>query len=343
MKPNQPLHFNSRLFIILNLIIILLFMTTCKNKPQETNKIQTGWVLVVHGGAGVMNKKDFKPGEEEAYHRSLKKALAGGGEILKNGGTALDAVEFAVKFLEDSPLFNAGKGAVFNAEGINELDAAIMDGSNLKAGAVAGLRTVKNPISAARAVMEKSDHVMLIGEGAEEFAFSQGLEKVPPHYFFTEKRWQQYLKALKKEEEAQQKTGTVGAVALDSKGHLAAATSTGGMTFKKFGRVGDVPVIGAGTYANDSSCAVSATGHGEFFIRNVVAYDIASLIMYKKLSLKDASEYVVNQKLKNQGGNGGVIAVDKSGNFAMPFNTTGMFRGWISPGNKPETFIFREE
>lgn len=333
----------KQIILIVNLIILLFVLTTCKPTPETVNKSNGKWVLVIHGGAGVMDKKDFPKSEITDYHQALTKALNGGAKILDKGGSALDAVEFVVRFLEDSPLFNAGKGAVFNAEGINELDAAIMDGSNLAAGAVAGLRTIKNPISAARAVMEKSEHVLLIGEGAEQFAYNQGLEKVPPHYFFTEKRWQQYLKAKKKDEETNQKMGTVGAVAMDAAGHLAAATSTGGRTYKKYGRVGDVPVIGAGTYANDSCCAVSATGHGEYFIRNVVAYDIAALMMYKKQTLATASEFVINEKLKKQGGDGGIIAVDKDGNFAMPFNTAGMFRGWINAGNKAHTYIFREE
>jgi len=242
-------------------------------------------------------------------------------------------------------LFNAGKGAVFNADGINELDASIMDGKNLNAGAVAGVTTIKNPINAARLVMEKSGHVMLIKEGAEKFARENGIEMVDPSWFFSQNRWDALQEAKKREqqklEDNTKKGGTVGCVALDKQGNLAAGTSTGGMTNKKYGRVGDSPIIGAGTYANNESCAVSATGHGEFFIRNVVAYDISARMLYHNEKVEQAATDIINNKLKLQGGNGGVIALDKNGNIAMPFNTTGMFRGFYKSGGKPEIAIFR--
>ncbi|HEY4650610.1 MAG TPA: isoaspartyl peptidase/L-asparaginase, partial [Pontibacter sp.] len=281
--------------------------------------------LVIHGGAGTITKANMTPEKEKAYKEVLNQALKTGYAILEKGGSSLDAVEATVRVMEDSPLFNAGKGAVFTNEGKNELDAAIMDGKTGKAGAVASLTTVRNPISAARAVMEKSEHVMLIGAGAEKFAKEKGLEIVDPSYFRTETRYQQLQKLKEKEGEKTQldhdstgtssaenifvegeKFGTVGAVALDAHGNLAAATSTGGMTNKRYGRVGDVPIIGAGTYADNNTCAVSATGHGEYFIRSVVAHDIAALMEYKKYSLKKAADEVVMKKLVKLGGEGGV-------------------------------------
>ena len=269
-----------------------------------------------------------------------------GREVIRKGGTSVDAVVAVIEILEDSPLFNAGKGAVFTAEGKNELDASIMDGGTGMAGAVASLTHVKNPIKAARAVMEHSEHVMMIGSGAEKFAASQGIEMVDEDYFFTQKRFYQHRKALGeavKAEPIQKKYGTVGAVALDGYCNLAAGTSTGGITNKQFGRVGDAPIIGAGTYASNASCAVSATGHGEFFIRNVVAYDIAALMTYKNVSVEQASEAVINGKLKAINGGGGVIALDREGNFAMPFNTPGMYRGFISLEGEPQVFIYGAE
>jgi beta-aspartyl-peptidase (threonine type) len=240
--------------------------------------------------------------------------------------------------MEDNPLFNAGKGAVFTHEGKNELDAAIMDGSNLAAGAVAGVTDIKNPITAARRVMTNSPHVLLTGAGASQFAKEQGLEIVPPSYFYTEKRYNELQEILKHE-----KNGTVGCCALDKNGNLAAGTSTGGMANKRYNRVGDSPIIGAGTYANNNSCAVSATGHGEYFIRWTVAHDISALMEYKGLSLKDASELVVNDKLVKAGGSGGVICTDRSGNISMPFNSAGMFRGYATADGKEGIFIFKDE
>lgn len=324
---------------------LALFSCSRQDATKTINKIQNpDWVIVIHGGAGNINPDEMSAEKEKQYNEKLKEALESGASVLENGGSSLDAVVAAIHILEDCPFFNAGKGAVFNADGVNELDAAIMDGKTLQAGAVAGVTTIKNPIDAARMVMEKSGHVMLIKEGAEKFARENGLQMVDPAYFFTENRWNALQEAKKREqqnlEDKTKKGGTVGCVALDKQGNLAAGTSTGGMTNKKYGRVGDSPIIGAGTYANNESCAVSATGHGEFFIRNVVAYDIAAKMLYQNQSLEQAASDVINNKLKLQGGNGGVIALDKNGNIAMPFNTTGMFRGFIISGGQPETAIY---
>jgi L-asparaginase / beta-aspartyl-peptidase len=292
------------------------------------------YVLVIHGGAGSITSAGMTPEDEKAYTLKLTEALIKGDSILKNNGTALDAVEAVICMMEDSPLFNAGKGAVFTDEGKNELDASIMDGSNLKAGAVAGVTTIKNPIRGARAVMEKSVHVMLIGGGADKFAKEQGLEIVDPSYFFDQKRYDQWLKSRNGEKtKTIDKKGTVGAVALDKFGNLAAGTSTGGMSNKKYGRVGDSPIIGAGTYANNNTCAVSCTGWGEYYIRSVAAYDVSAMIEYKGLSLEKAAALEID-KIGKLGGDGGLITVDRKGNIAMPFNTAGMFRGYVnSDGN----------
>lgn len=300
------------------------------------------YVLVIHGGAGTILKENLTPEKEREYLAKLEEALLVGVDVLKSGGNSLDAVTETIMVLEDSPLFNAGKGAVFTEEGINEMDASIMDGKTGNAGAVAGVRNVKNPILAARAVMEKSGHVLLTGDGADWFAHEQGLEIVDSSYFFTESRWQKYEKAKAKHAAENEKHGTVGAVALDVHGNLAAGTSTGGMTYKMKGRVGDSPIIGAGTYADNNTCAVSATGHGEYFIRNVVAYDIGALMKYTRVSVKEASNYVILGKLKKIGGDGGIIAVDKSGNFSITFNTPGMYRGIITSDGLMEVKIFGE-
>jgi L-asparaginase / beta-aspartyl-peptidase len=289
------------------------------------------WVLVIHGGAGGPGKGGLSGEREKQYLNTLQEVLSAGSAVLSRGGTSLDAVETCIRLMEDSPLFNAGKGAVFTEEGKNELDASIMDGRTLKAGAVAGVTTIKNPITAARAVMEKSEHVMLIGGGAEKFARKWGLEIVDPSYFYTKGRWDQYLKVKEqKEKEVAPEHGTVGCVALDMNGNLAAGTSTGGMTYKMKGRIGDSPVIGAGTYANNNTCAISATGHGEYFLRNVVAYDISALMEYKGLTLDSAARYVIDRKLKAQGAEGGLIGLDRNGNITLPFNTQAMYRGHIS-------------
>jgi len=330
--------------------LILIFFTGCiqhqEEKTTSASSEKPAWAIVVHGGAGNMNPDNFTDEKEKAYKDKLSEALKAGAAILKSDGTAIDAVEAAINILEDSPLFNAGKGAVFNADGVNELDASIMDGKTLNAGAVANVKRIKNPISAARMVMEKSPHVMLISDGAEKFASEQGITLVEPEYFFTENRWESLQKAKEREkqklEDETKKSGTVGCVALDMDGNIAAGTSTGGMTNKKYGRVGDSPIIGAGTYADNNSCGVSATGHGEFFIRNVVAYDIAARVKYKGESAEVAANDIVNNKLKAIGASGGVIVLDKNGNITMPFNTTGMFRGYKYPGEEPEVFIFQE-
>lgn len=300
------------------------------------NEQRPDYVLVIHGGAGAISDQNMTAKAEKAYRDELQHALAIGDSILRNNGSSLDAVEQTIRFLEDCPLFNAGRGAVFTAEGKNELDASIMDGETLNAGAAANISTVKHPISLARKIMTHSKHVMLIKQGAEKFARKQGLEIVSPKYFRTQRRWESYQKAKK------DKHGTVGVVALDQNGNLAAGTSTGGMQNKKYGRVGDSPIIGAGCYANNKTCAVSATGHGEFFIRNVVCYDISALIEYKNWSVQKAAGFVINTKLKKQNADGGVIALDTNGNIAMPFNTTGMFRGYIKAGEKGKVLIFSE-
>lgn len=311
---------------------------------EQVQKDQPDWAIVVHGGAGFMNPDDFTAEQEKACHVKLAEALNAGGDILESGGSAMDAVEAAIRIMEDSPLFNAGKGAVFNADGINELDASFMDGSTLNAGAVANVRRIKNPISAARLVMEASPHVMLIRDGAEMFAQENGIQMVDPSYFYTENRWKSLERAREREqknlEDQTKKSGTVGCVALDKNGNLAAGTSTGGMTNKKYGRVGDSPIIGAGTYADNSCCGVSATGHGEFFIRNVVAYDIVARVKYKGETIEESANDIINNKLKNLKANGGVIVLDKNGNITMPFNTSGMYRGFLFPDKEPETFIF---
>lgn len=326
-------------------------------EAQNGSSKKDDFVLVIHGGAGTITKRSMTPEKEKAYKEGLNKALQAGYAILNRGGSALDAVEAAVRIMEDDSLFNAGKGSVFTHEGENELDASVMDGKTLSAGAVASVKIIKNPITAARAVMEKSGHVMLIGSGAEEFARQQGLEIVDKKYFYTEERWRALQKikgtskveldhgnkvTVKQVENKDSKYGTVGAVALDKSGNLAAATSTGGMTNKKFGRVGDAPIIGAGTYADNNTCAVSCTGWGEFFIRLVVAKSVADIMEYKNTSLQKAADEMIMKKLPQLGGDGGLIAVDKNGNIAMPFNTAGMYRGYIRSNGKTEVKIYQE-
>jgi beta-aspartyl-peptidase (threonine type) len=304
--------------------------------------------LVIHGGAGTIGRKDLTPEKEASIRAGLNRALDAGNAVLKAGGTARDAVTAAVVVLEDDPNFNAGKGAVFNHEGVNELDASIMDGATLEAGAVAGVHRVKNPIRLARAVMEKSPHVMMIGDGAEAFGKTvEGITFVDPKYFYTAERWKQ-LQDAKAEEAAgaikppSAHFGTVGAVALDAHGHLAAATSTGGMTNKKWGRVGDSPIIGAGTYAI-ADCAVSATGWGEFFIRLNVASDICARVAYRGDTLQAAADEVVMKRIPALKGDGGVIAIDAKGDIAMPFDTEGMYRAWIKPDGSRGTAIFKDD
>ncbi|HSK79257.1 MAG TPA: isoaspartyl peptidase/L-asparaginase [Thermoanaerobaculia bacterium] len=301
------------------------------SKPGEAR-----WSLAIHGGAGTI-PKTIPESEKQAYLDSLNKALTIGRDVLAKGGTSLDAVERVVRFLEDDPLFNAGKGAVFTHDGTHELDAAIMDGRDLSCGSVAGLKTVRNPISLARMVMEKSPHVFMVGDGAERFADEMKVDRVENRWFDTDRRRAALEEALKKESEAKPK-GTVGAVALDVHGNLAAATSTGGMTNKRFGRLGDVPVIGAGTYANNRTCAVSATGWGEKFIRNTVAHDISALMEYRGLSVQQAADEVIHKKLEPD--DGGVIAVSKDGGIALVFNSEGMYRGAADSAGRFEVAIW---
>ncbi len=295
------------------------------------------YAIAIHGGAGTILKSTMTAEKELAYKSALQDSINAGENILKSGGSSLDAVEFAIKSLENNPLFNAGKGAVFTNLGKNEMDASIMNGKDLTAGAVAGVTNIKNPISLARAVMEKSEHVFLAGLGALDFAKKVNAEFENDDYFFVQMRYDQLQKAKESDrmildhtedkfENGEKKFGTVGAVAIDQHGNLAAGTSTGGMTNKKYGRVGDSPIIGAGTYANNNTCAISCTGHGELFIRSVVAYDISCLIEYKGLTLKQACDLVVMDKLVKIGGEGGLIALDNKGNIELPFNSEGMYR-----------------
>lgn len=308
---------------------------TCDERPA--------YAMVIHGGAGTILRENMTPENEKAIREVLNAALDAGEAILKEGGTSLDAVIATINVMEDSEHFNAGKGAVFTHEGINELDASIMNGENLEAGAVGGVTIVRNPINAARAVMENSKHVMLVGPGANTFALEQGLDTVSNDYFFTKRRYDSLQRALEKEDKStgsiqedwpDYKFGTVGCVALDNEGNIVAGTSTGGMTNKRWNRIGDSPVIGAGTYANNKTCGVSCTGHGEYFIRYAVAYDMSALMDYKKMSVKEAGNAIIHQKLKEAGGTGGLIALDKCGNVTMPFNTAGMYRGYAKPDER---------
>lgn len=320
-------------FFMIFMILFSAITNSCQNTTQSK---KTEYVIVIHGGAGNASNLDLTEEQQQKYKEKLSDALAIGEEILKNGGTCIEAIEKTINFLEDCPLFNAGKGAVFTHDKHNELDASIMQGWDLNAGAVAGVSDIKNPISAAIKVMLNSDHVLLSGKGASEFAREQGLEMVDSSYFYTEERWNSLQKILNAE-----KHGTVGCVVLDKYGNLAAGTSTGGMTNKKYGRIGDSPIIGAGTYANNKTCAISATGHGEFFIRYTVAHDISALMEYKKLSLSEAANLVVNEKLADVGGSGGIIAVDKDGNISMPFNTNMMFRAYAKSTGEKTVAIFK--
>ncbi|MCU4163116.1 isoaspartyl peptidase/L-asparaginase family protein [Carboxylicivirga caseinilyticus] len=319
----------SKLSVFLFILILMVSCQTQSQKPQ--------WTIAIHGGAGNLDKNLFDEETTRKYEAGLSVALELGISMLENGASAVDVVEKVVNVLEDNPLFNAGKGAVYTNDGRNELDAAIMDGIDLNAGTIAGVGDIKNPVSAARMVMDKSPHVMMVGKGASKFAAENGIEMVDSSYFYTEKRWQSLQKALQKSG----KNGTVGCVVMDKKGNLAAATSTGGMNNKRYGRVGDVPIIGAGTYANNKTCAVSATGHGEYFIRYTVAHDISALMEYKGMSLSEAAHTVVNGKLNSEAGNGGVIAVDKNGNFVLEMNSTGMFRGWANSFGEKGVAIFK--
>jgi beta-aspartyl-peptidase (threonine type) len=370
------------------LIVLVLFVPVFAQKrgltevPQLQSPQSPRLGFMIHGGAGVIRRGDLTPEKEKEYRAKLEEALTSGYKALQAGKSSLDAVEIAIKILEDSPLFNAGKGAVFTADGKNELDAAIMNGKDLSAGAVAGLHHVKNPISLARAVMEKSPHVMMIGDGAEKFAKEIGIELVDEKYFWTQERWDSLQKVIKQEKEKEKqkqeqeknkkekektkntetnqnrsysttmppsvlenpvnKFGTVGAVALDKDGNVAAGTSTGGMTYKKYGRVGDVPIIGAGTFANNATCAVSATGWGEFFIRLGVARDISAIMEYQAAPIQTAADKVIKTKLQTAGGDGGIIAIDRFGNMAISFNSEGMYRAYIDKDGKPVIAIYKD-
>lgn len=345
------------------LLVILFYGCAQKPAPVETKQparekksMKNNFALVLHGGAGTILKENMTPELEKAYLHDLDSALQAGYAVLEKGGSSLDAVVEAIKVMEDSPLFNAGKGSVFTADGKNEMDASIMDGSNLKAGAVAELHTVRNPIVAARCVMDRSEHVFMAGQGAEEFAKNNGCKTEPASYFFTQKRWDQLQQiknsenkehseldhgSAKRDDLKEKKFGTVGVVALDKNGNIAAGTSTGGMTNKKYGRVGDSPIIGAGTYANNKTCGVSCTGHGEYFIRSVVAYDVSAMMEYKGLTLQQAADEVVMKKLKTFGGEGGLVALDAEGNIAMPFNTPGMYRAYRKSDGSKEISIYK--
>jgi len=338
----------------LKIFATLLFSLLVLNISAQQKK----YVMVIHGGAGTILKKNMTPEKEAAYIAVLTQALKAGYAQIQAGKSSLDAVEATIHVMENDPHFNAGKGAVFTHDGRNELDAAIMDGKTLMAGAVAGVTTVKNPISSARAVMEKSEHVMMVGSGADQFAKDAGLEIVDPKYFWTKERWDGLQQAIKEDstkavlDHGSKKTellgsknhdykfGTVGCVALDKAGNLAAGTSTGGMTNKKYGRVGDAPIIGAGTYCNNETAGVSCTGWGEYYIRNVVAKTISDLMEYKGLSVAEASKIVLD-KVGKMGGDGGLIALDKKGNITMPFNTEGMYRGAITADGKIEVNIYK--
>ena len=353
---------------IIPFIIVLFLCLACKNEKSssettqtetttETNSEKPEFAIIIHGGAGTILKKNMTPEKEAAYKAKLEEAIRVGYEVLKNGGTSLDAVTKTINVMEDSPLFNAGKGAVFTNAETNELDASIMDGKTLNAGASAGTTTVRNPIDLARAVMDNSEHVMLSGKGAETFAKEQGLDIVEPSYFFTENRFQS-LQRIKDREKTEldhdaktafydptikdSKFGTVGCAALDKNGNLAAGTSTGGMTNKRYGRIGDAPIIGSGTYANNETCAVSSTGWGEFFIRAQVAHDISALMDYKGLSLKEAAKQVLD-KVKALGGDGGIVAVDKNGNMVADFNTAGMYRASMNDKGELTIGIYEKE
>ncbi len=300
--------------------------------------------MVIHGGAGTIERSEMTPENEAAHRAGLEQSLKAGYAVLARGGSSLDAVEAAIRVLEDNPLFNAGKGAVFTHEGTNELDASIMDGRTLNAGAVADLQHIRNPISLARMVMEESPHVMLVGDGAEAFAKKMGMPFVDQKYFYTDERWQSLQKERAKTSPAptsdKDRHGTVGAVALDKAGNLVAGTSTGGTTNKQVGRVGDSPIIGAGTYADNRTCAVSCTGDGEYFIRSVVAHDISAMMEYKGMPVRAAAQAALD-KAGRLGGTGGLIAIDKQGNFAMPFNTSGMYRGRVGEDGKVIVEIYR--
>lgn len=335
----------------LTALILIGGLASGVNAMDSSDKAKSKTAIVIHGGAGTILKSKMTPEIEQAYIEALTHALKTGHQILKEGGSSTEAVKATIVTMEDSPLFNAGKGAVFTHEGKNELDASIMVSSDRSAGAIAGVSHIKNPILLADKVRTDSKHVLMAREGAEAFAKEQGFDMVDPKYFFTQNRWDQLQKILKEtpdkmqlsEDEAKNsKFGTVGAVALDMNGVITAGTSTGGMTNKRYGRIGDSPIIGAGTYANEY-CGISATGHGEYFIRAAVAYDICALVEYKGESIQSAADTVIHEKLKAMGGDGGVIGLDKDGNIMMSFNTPGMYRGSIDVDGNITIEIYQKQ
>ena len=341
-------------------LLAIIFLASCnqqeqsKEKPEDKTPVQQEFAIVIHGGAGTILKENMTDSLELAYKEALTEAIKIGYKILENGGTSLEAVQRTINSMENSPLFNSAKGAVFNHEGINELDASIMDGETLNAGAIAGVTNVKNPINLAYEVMTNSEHVLLSGKGAELFAKEHNLELVDPSYFFTQKRFDALQRTLAKEESSSNKTafydpfikddkyGTVGCVALDKNGNIAAGTSTGGMNNKRYNRIGDSPIIGSGTYANNATCGVSSTGWGEYFIRGQVAYDISAQIEYAGKDLESAAKNVIQDKLTNLGGTGGIVALDKFGNLSMEFNTEGMYRAYMNDKGQLTLGIYKE-
>jgi len=348
---------------IFSLLCVVLLILSCendkkaaKNGPDPSEKSEENastFGIVIHGGAGTILKENMSDSLEDAYKAKLEEAIRVGHDILANGGSAMEAVTKTINVIEDSPLFNAGKGAVFTHEETNELDASVMDGATLNAGAVAGVTRIKNPIDLALEVMNNSPHVMLSGKGAEVFAAERGFELVDPMYFYTERRFQSLQNVKKRESENKisviedpfiknSKFGTVGCAALDKNGNLAAGTSTGGMTNKRWNRIGDAPIIGAGTYANNATCAVSSTGWGEYFIRAMVAHDISAMMEYKGVSLQEAASEVIQKKVPELGGDGGIVAIDKDGNVAMEFNTAGMYRAHMNANGELIIGIYKE-
>ena len=345
--------------IINTLGLLMLLLASCKNNTNPTEKPKerqpNTFAIVIHGGAGGVTPKNHNKKQQEAYTQKLQEALDAGYLVLENGGISLDAIQAAINIMEDSPLFNAGKGAVYNSDGQQEMDASIMDGKTLNCGAVAGINHIKNPILAARLVMDSTNHVLLSGKGAELIMKTYGLEMVDSAYFFTEKRYNQ-LKRIQGKTELQldnsasllennliddHKFGTVGAVAIDKNGNIAAGTSTGGMTNKKYGRIGDSPIIGAGTYANNATCGISATGTGEYFMKTVAAHEVSNLIQYKGMRPKDALHEVLFNQIEKLGGEGGMILLDKHGDVYWDFNSSGMFRGYKKSDGKNLVEMFQ--
>lgn len=342
------------------ILAVLSSIISCDQNQVETLDVSNAtskqsFGLVIHGGAGTILKENMSDSLETAYRLKLEEAIKKGHKILENGGTSMAAVTAAINIMENSPLFNAGKGAVFTNHETNELDASVMNGQTLNAGAVSGVTNVKNPINLAVAVMDKSEHVMLSGKGAEKFAQEQGIEQVDPSYFYTERRFKSLQRVKEQEKMTTKKIalvedpyikstkfGTVGCAALDKHGNLAAGTSTGGMTNKRYNRIGDAPIIGAGTYANNATCAVSSTGWGEYFIRAMVAHDISALMEYKGLTVQEAAREVIQKKLPDLGGSGGIVAIDKTGEVALEFNTAGMYRAHMNANGVLTIKIYKE-